>query len=134
MIGTLLVCATLLAVDGDTIKCNGVNMRDMGDGKPLVSGYDTPEINKPKCQEELGLGRAATAAMREMLPLASVDASGRRDRYGRPLVSMRLQDGRSVGSVLIDEGLARRWSPNYRADWRPWHANTIPRGFRCAGA
>ncbi len=55
-IGTLLVCATLLAVDGDTIKCDGVNMRDMGDGKPFVSGYDAPEISKPKCQEELELG------------------------------------------------------------------------------
>ncbi|RYD46621.1 MAG: thermonuclease family protein, partial [Verrucomicrobiaceae bacterium] len=98
MIGTLLVCAALLAVDGDTIKCDGVNMRDMGDGKPFVSGYDTAEISKPKCQEELELGRAATAAMSELLPGASVYDSGKRDRYGRPLVSVRLSDGRSVGT------------------------------------
>lgn len=117
MIGTLLVCASLLAVDGDTIKCDGVNMRDMGDGKPFVSGYDAPEISKPKCQEELELGRAAKAAMSEMLPSALVYDSGKQDRYGRPLVSVRLPDGRSVGSKLIREGLARKWSPAYRADW-----------------
>jgi len=118
MIGAvLLVCVSLIAVDGDTIKCDGVNMRDMGDGAPFVSGYDAPETHKPKCQEELELGRAATAAMREMLSGASVYDSGKRDRYGRPLVSVRLPDGRSVGSVLMEEGFARRWSPNYRADW-----------------
>ncbi|MDB5540329.1 MAG: nuclease [Devosia sp.] len=37
-IGTLITCATLSAVDGDTIKCNGISMRDMGDGAPFVSG------------------------------------------------------------------------------------------------
>ena len=30
--GTLLLCATLVALDGDTISCDGINMRDMGDG------------------------------------------------------------------------------------------------------
>lgn len=62
IMGTLLLCATVLAVDGDTIKCNGISMRDMGDGTPNKSGYDTPETHNAKCQEELELGRAATAA------------------------------------------------------------------------
>jgi len=113
----LLTCASLVAVDGDTIKCDGVNMRDMGDGKPFVSGYDAPEIGKPKCQEELELGRAAKAAMSDMLTSATVYDSGKRDRYGRPLVSVRLPNGRAVGSILISEGLARAWSPRYRPDW-----------------
>lgn len=118
MIGTLLVCATLVAVDGDTIKCNGQNMRDMGDGRPNVSGYDTPETHNAKCQEELELGRAATAAMAEMLRQgAQVYDSGKRDRHKRPLVWVRLPDGRSIGSVLIAEGLAAEWSPGYRAEW-----------------
>lgn len=73
MIGTLLVCATLLAVDGDSIKCNGRNMRDMGDGRPFVSGYDTPEIFNPKCQEEIELGRAAKARMTELLSTSGVE-------------------------------------------------------------
>jgi endonuclease YncB( thermonuclease family) len=107
----LLTCASLVAVDGDAIKCDGVNMRDMGDGKPFVSGHDTPETHKPKCQEELEFGRAATAAMSKMLAGASVCDSGKRDRYGRPHVSVRLPNGRSVGSMLISEGLAVEWQP-----------------------
>lgn len=119
MLGTLLICASLLAVDGDTIKCDGVNMRDMGDGAPFVSGYDAPETRGADCQEELELGRAATARMKELLPRAQVYDSGERDRYKRPLVWVRLPDGRSVGSVLISEGLARAWRPKYQADWCP---------------
>lgn len=118
MIGTLLICATLLAVDGDTIKCDGVNMRDMGDGRPNVSGYDTPETRNAKCQEELELGRAATAAMADLLRQgAQVYDSGKRDRYKRPLVWVRTADGRSIGSIMIAEGLAKPWVPRYRADW-----------------
>lgn len=118
MIGTLLVCATLLAVDGDTIKCDGVTMRDMGDGKPFVSGYDTPEVRGAECQEELELGRAATARMGELLKQgAQVYDSGERDRFERPLVWVRLPDGHSVGSVLISEDLAVVWRPGRSADW-----------------
>ena len=40
----LTVCLTLMAVDGDTVKCNEQNLRDMGDGAPFVSGFDAPEI------------------------------------------------------------------------------------------
>lgn len=121
MIGTLLVCATLLAVDGDTIKCNGVSMRDMGNGRPFVSGYDTPEIFNPKCQEELELGRAAKARMSELLatPGVRVWDSGQRDksRSRRPLVWVRLPSGQTIGSVLMREGLARKWTPKSKANW-----------------
>lgn len=119
--GTALTCAKLSAVDGDTIKCDGVLMRDMGDGAPFVSGYDTPEITKRKCKAELELGRAAKARMSELLKtkgLRIVD-SGRVDatRTKRPLIWILLPDGRSIGSVLMNEGLARRWTPDYEADW-----------------
>lgn len=115
----VITCNSLTAVDGDTIKCDGVNMRDMGDGKPFVSGYDTPEIRRPKCQQELELGRAAKARMQELLvtPGVQVRGSGKVDRYKRPLVWVVLPDGRSAGSVLIAEGLARVWMPSYQANW-----------------
>lgn len=119
--GTALDCATLSAVDGDTIKCDGVLMRDMGDGAPFVSGYDTPEITKRKCDAELALGRLAKTRMSELLKtkgLRIID-SGLVDttRTKRPLIWILLPDDRSVGSVLLKEGLARRWTPDYRADW-----------------
>ncbi|WP_286145689.1 thermonuclease family protein [Labrenzia sp. CP4] len=112
-------CNSLTAVDGDTIKCDGVNMRDMGDGKPFVSGYDTPEIFRPKCQQELELGRAAKARMQELLqtPGVQVRKSRKVDRYKRPLVWVMLPDGESAGAVLIEEGLAKKWSSEYTPNW-----------------
>ncbi|ERP98772.1 hypothetical protein Q669_00510 [Labrenzia sp. C1B10] len=117
----VITCNSLTAVDGDTIKCDGVNMRDMGDGTPFVSGYDTPELRRPKCQQELELARAAKARMQELLetPGVQVRDSGKVDWYNRPLVWVTLPDGRSVGAVLIDEGLARMWTPQYKANWCP---------------
>jgi hypothetical protein len=53
----LMTCASLIAVDGDSVKCDGVNLRDMGDGAPFISGYDAPEIWSRKCEEELELAR-----------------------------------------------------------------------------
>jgi len=63
---------SLLAVDGDTVKCDGVNMRDMGDGAPFVSGYDTPEIWSAKCDQELELAHVAKARMEELLATPGV--------------------------------------------------------------
>ncbi|MBB4255736.1 hypothetical protein FHT69_006627 [Rhizobium sp. BK008] len=37
MIAELIVCATT-AIDGDTVKCDGQNMRLLGEGVPFVSG------------------------------------------------------------------------------------------------
>mgnify|MGYP003642134196 CR=1 FL=1 len=92
---TLMTCAVLLAVDGDTVKCDGQNLRPMGDGAPFVSGFDAPEIGRfADCPEEHRL-----------------------DRFGRPLVALRLPDGRTLGSILIAEGLAVEWTPDYRARW-----------------
>lgn len=117
---TPLTCKTLAAVDGDTVRCDGVLLRDMGDGEPFVSGYDTPEIRKPKCAAEKALGEKAKRRMRQLLktPGLRILDSGRTDRrYGRPLVWIVLPDGRSIGGILIAEGLAARWTPDYRPSW-----------------
>ncbi len=95
-------------------------MRDMSDGEPFVSGYDTPEIRKYKCPAEKELGQAARKRMAELLktPGLEIIDSGQVDKqWKRPLVWAILPDGRSIGSVLIAEGLARVWTPEYRADW-----------------
>ncbi|WP_409566593.1 hypothetical protein [Rhizobium leguminosarum] len=50
MIAGLIICASLTVVDGDTVKCDGQNMRE---GIPFVSGIDTPEIGShAKCIKE----------------------------------------------------------------------------------
>lgn len=119
----LMTCATMSAVDGDTIKCDGVNLRDMGDGAPFVSGYDAPEMHggNPDCEAERELGRIAKARMAELLKTSGLRIydSGQVDTtpQRRPLVWAILPDGRSIGGVLVTEGLARVWTPDYRADW-----------------
>ncbi|AET73317.1 nuclease [Emiliania huxleyi virus PS401] len=122
---TLMICAVLLAVDGDTVKCDGQNLRPMGDGAPFVSGFDAPEIGRfADCPEEHRLGVRTFARMSELLQLPGlvVEESREIDRFGRPLVVLRLPDGRTLGSILIAEGLAVEWTPDYRASWCGWSA------------
>lgn len=116
----LLICTTLSVYDGDTFRCNGESMRPMGDGSPYVAGFDTPEIgHRAKCELEEELGQVAKARFEELLrhPGVNIYDSGELDPFDRKLVWVILPDGRSAGSVLIEEGLARVWSPQYRADW-----------------
>lgn len=119
--GTPLACLELYATDGDSITCDGTNMRDMGDGAPFVSGYDTPETYRSKCDEELKLGEAAKRRMDELLSIPGIQVidSGRFHKTSsrRPLVWVKLPSGRSVGNVMIAEGLARKWTPGYKANW-----------------
>lgn len=117
---TTITCIALLAVDGDTIKCDGQNMRPMGDGAPYVSGFDTPELSRhADCPEENHLGLLAATRMSQLLqtPGLVIEDSGELDAFERPLVWLRLPDGRTIGSILIAEGLAVEWTPGYRANW-----------------
>lgn len=119
-IAGVLVCASLTAVDGDTVKCDGVNLRPMGDGAPYVSGFDTPEIRQyADCDRENHLGILAMARMSELLqtPGLIVEDSGEDDSFNRPLVWLRLPDGTTIGERLIADGFAVRWTPDYEPSW-----------------
>ncbi|QCO58054.1 thermonuclease family protein (plasmid) [Pseudorhodobacter turbinis] len=118
----LMICAVLTAVDGDTVKCDGQLLRPMGDGAPFVSGFDTPELfGKKDCEAELPLARAAKQRMQELLSSEglTIEDSGQVDntQTHRPLVVLRLPDGTTIGQRMIDEGFARKWTPEYKADW-----------------
>lgn len=117
----LITCATLSAVDGDTVRCDGEKLRDMGDGAPFVSGFDAPEIGRAHCPEERALGETAKRRYADLLrtPGLTIEDSGARDetRSHRRLVWIRLPDGRSLGSILIAEGLAVEWLPDVKHDW-----------------
>ncbi|MCO5082582.1 MAG: thermonuclease family protein [Rhizobiaceae bacterium] len=116
---TVLSCSTLVAVDGDTVRCGTERMRDMGPGAPNKSGYDAPEIGNAKCAKERLLGEQAKLRLQELLDQrgTQVEDSGKRDRYGRPLVVVRLGNGTTAGEVLMREGYAVRWKPGYRSNW-----------------
>jgi endonuclease YncB( thermonuclease family) len=90
-------------VDGDTIWLEGVKIR--------IADIDAPETHDPRCSSEKQLGDRATLRLQELLndgavTLATVDRDS--DRYGRKLRIVDV-DGKSVGDVLVAEGLAREW-------------------------
>jgi endonuclease YncB( thermonuclease family) len=116
------MCASLSAVDGDTIKCDGQNMRIMGSGSPFVSVVDAPEItNKAKCDFERFMAEKAKQRLGQLLRENGVriEFSGERDKTQskRPLVWVRLPNGSTAGQTLVDEGLARIWRPKSKIDW-----------------
>jgi micrococcal nuclease len=98
-------------VDGDTIWHGGVKIR--------LADIDTPEIFSPQCASEAELGRRATERLLELVnagpfevvPIGARDA----DRYGRKLRILE-RSGRSLGDILIAEGLARPWD-GARRSW-----------------
>ena len=98
-------------IDGDTIEFDGQRIR--------MVDYDAPEISEPKCASEAALGERAKMRLLDLLNSGSVEARplGRRDvdRYGRKL-RLVLVNGRSVGDVLIAEGLAWPWQ-GHRHAW-----------------
>lgn len=103
------MCATgsrkACVVDGDTIWLNGQKIR--------IADIDTPEVGEPKCSSELALGKRATGRMLDLInegPFELKAWPGRdTDRYGRKL-RVLIRDGRSLGDILVSEGLARTWS------------------------
>ncbi|PZU90326.1 MAG: nuclease [Shinella sp.] len=92
-------------VDGDTLWSNGVKIR--------VADIDTPEVSEPQCAAEKALGDRATARFMELVnagPFQMQAWPGRdEDKYGRKL-RVLVRDGRSLGDILVSEGLARTWT------------------------
>lgn len=119
---TVIACAPLKVVDGDTISCSGQNMRLIGDGVPFKTGIDTPETGgRAKCERERMLAKAAKARLAELIqdPGLRIEDTGFRDKTSqrRPLVRIRLSDGKLAENILLAEGLAIVWRPKVK---RPW--------------
>jgi len=115
-----IMCADLRIVDGDTIKCDGQHMRLLGDGEPFVSGVDAPETgSQAKCEQEKMLGQAAKKRLQQLIktPGLRIENSQSVDRSGRPLVRLRLPDGRTAETIMIQEGYAVVWTPGYERIW-----------------
>ena len=91
-------------IDGDTIHYDGTRIR--------IEDIDAPETHDPKCASELALGEHATQRLLELInagPFEIVYTGGRdTDRYGRELRRIE-RNGRSLGAMLVSEGLARLW-------------------------
>ncbi|MGO8092807.1 thermonuclease family protein [Rhizobium leguminosarum] len=98
-------------VDGDTLWSGGMKIR--------IADIDTPEVSEPRCASELALGNKATARLVELVNAGPFDLRawpGRdEDKYGRKL-RVLVRDGRSLGDILVSEGLARTWT-GHRQPW-----------------
>lgn len=90
-------------VDGDTFILNGDRIR--------IADIDAPETNG-LCEYEVVLAARATQRLRALLNEGPFElrayASRDLDTYGRKLRTLH-RDGRSIGDILVGEGLARRW-------------------------
>lgn len=113
----LIVCSALSVVDGDTIKCDGQNMRLLGEGIVDVRGIDTPELREWKCEKERKLAKLARNRLKELLKgeRPKIVAKGE-DKFGRPLVNIYVE-GRELGKQLLREGFAQEWRKGQKIDW-----------------
>jgi len=90
-------------IDGDTFDYGGQRIR--------IADIDTPEL-RARCDAELRLARAATERLHGLLAAGPFELKrlGRdEDRYGRKL-RVVIRGGRSIGDMLVAEGLARTWT------------------------
>lgn len=101
---------TTCVVDGDTFWLEGTKIR--------IADINTPEVGEPKCPSEAELGERATERLIVLLndggfSLRPIDRD--EDRYGRKL-RIVTRGGTSLGDILVDEGLAERWTGS-RRNW-----------------
>lgn len=97
-------------IDGDTVTVDGVSIR--------IADIDTPEVRNYGCETELNLGRRATLRMMTLVnegPFEIAPYERDEDHYGRKLRILE-RDGKSLGMILVSEGLARAWD-GARRDW-----------------
>jgi endonuclease YncB( thermonuclease family) len=100
--GTPLSGPVERVVDGDTLIIAGQRVR--------LAGLDAPESAQP-CRRadgaEWACGAVATKALRALIGRSPLTCDYHRaDRYGRPLVTCGLPDGRDTGAVLVADGMA----------------------------
>ena len=107
LVSAFALCSTAprvsCVVDGDTFWLQGEKIR--------IADINTPETSRPGCPREAELGHRAKQRLLALLNAGQFElepGTRDRDRYGRLLRTVR-RNGRSLGAVLIAEGLAEPW-------------------------
>lgn len=96
--------AQFRVIDGDTLAVDEQRIR--------LIGFDAPEMRTAKCPGEQMLAGAAKLRMQMMVASperVSLVLSGRRDRWGRELGTLKV-GGEDVAAVMIREGLAHPYA------------------------
>ena len=101
--------------DGDTcyVNIDGVNT------KIRLLELDTPEISKPKCDEELELGLKARDYINNLIENASsieFKTEYKEDYFGR-ILSYLIIDGEDVSAKIVSNNLGVVYKRNNKKDW-----------------
>lgn len=97
-------------IDGDTFYLDRNSIR--------IADINAPEIGEPECAYEASLGASATRRLLALLNVGPFELASYGDRdfdqYGR-LLRVVERDGRSLGMILVSEGLAEPWTGSRRS-------------------
>tara|TARA_B100000035_G_scaffold54423_1_gene42820 strand:- start:1059 stop:1466 length:408 start_codon:yes stop_codon:yes gene_type:complete len=101
--------------DGDTcyVTVDGKNT------KIRLLELDTPEISKPKCDQELQLGLKAREYINSLIMNASsieFKTDYKKDYFGR-ILSYLIIDGEDVSTKIINNNLGVVYDKNNKQDW-----------------
>ena len=101
--------------DGDTcyVTVDGKN------NKIRLLELDTPEISKPKCDEELELGLKARDYINDLIVNASsieFKTKYKEDYFGR-ILSYLIIDGEDVSAKIVSNNLGVVYERNNKKDW-----------------
>ena len=101
--------------DGDTcyVTMDGKNT------KIRLLELDTPEISKPKCDQELQLGLKAREYINSLIMNASsieFKTDYKKDYFGR-ILSYLIIDGEDVSTKIISHNLGVVYDRNNKQDW-----------------
>ena len=101
--------------DGDTcyVTVDGKN------NKIRLLELDTPEISKPKCDEELELGLKARDYINNLIENASsieFKTEYKEDYFGR-ILSYLIIDGEDASSLLVKNNLGKVYEKGVKIDW-----------------
>ena len=91
--------------DGDSIRLGTTRQSEA----VRIFNIDAPEI-EGQCAYETDLALQSKIRLAELLKGQRIEILRQgTDRYGRTLAAIRVE-GRDVGDILVDEGLARTWA------------------------
>ncbi len=101
--------------DGDTCYVTV----DGKDTKIRLLELDTPEISKPKCDQELQLGLKAREYINSLIMNASLiefKTDYKKDYFGR-ILSYLIIDGEDVSTKIVNNNLGVVYDKNNKQDW-----------------
>lgn len=115
----------LRVIDGDTIEVRAFIWPGHSvETRVRLADVDAPEIRRVACEEEREAGHRAKAFVENLLTPGGQQAARVSIRdvrlgsfAGRVIAAMELPDGRDLGAVLLEAGLATPY--NARGGWCP---------------